>query len=129
MKKHIILFLTAFFAVNITFAQDKSNSPKITFSYLEYNYGNIAQNSDGTCHFYYKNVGTAPLVLNSVTTSCGCTTPEWSKKPLLPGKIGKIKVKYNTSQLGEFRKIICVKSNAVNKNPIILRIQGKVVKQ
>ena len=128
MKRFIIFLAAALLAAGSAFAQNPGNA-KITFLYTEYNYGNIMQNGNGCCFFYYRNTGTAPLLLHSVTTSCGCTVPTWSKKPLLPGKTGKIKVKYNTSLPGEFRKIICVKSNAVNRNPTILRIHGKVLKK
>ncbi len=99
----------------------------IQFQYETYDYHNIAQGSSGTCYFVYTNTGTEPLVLTSVSTSCGCTVPYWSKKPLLPGKSAKIKVVYNTSHLGDFRKVISVKSNAINNPSAVLRIKGKVV--
>ena len=99
----------------------------IQFQCETYDYHNIAQGSSGTCYFVYTNIGTEPLVLSSVSTSCGCTVPYWSKKPLLPGKSAKIKVVYNTSHLGDFRKVISVKSNAINNPSAVLRIKGKVV--
>ena len=128
MKKLMTFLAAALLTVGSAFSQDKAES-KITFLYTKYDYGEIPQNGNGCCFFYYRNTGTAPLLLHSVTTSCGCTVPTWSKKPLLPGKTGKIMVRYNTSLPGEFRKIVCVKSNAANRNPAILRIHGRVMKK
>ena len=104
-----------------------AKGPAIQFRYTTYDYKNIAQGSAGVCYFVYTNTGDAPLVLSSVATSCGCTTPFWPRKPLLPGKSARIKVVYNTSHLGEFRKVVSVKSNAANSPSAVLRIKGKVV--
>ena len=104
-----------------------SEGAVIQFQCETYDYHNITQGSSGICYFVYANKGTEPLVLSSVSTSCGCTVPYWSKKPLLPGKSAKIKVVYNTSHLGDFRKVISVKSNAINNPSAVLRIKGKVV--
>ncbi len=64
--------------------------------------------------FTFTNVGNAPLVIHQVIASCGCTVPEYSKEPVLPGKKGKIKVTYDGSDkpIGYFKKSIIVRTNA-----------------
>ena len=90
------------------------------------NYGKIEQNSDGTKIFAFTNAGDAPLIINDVKTSCGCTVPRYSKEPILPGESGELEIKYNTNKLGAFTKTIRVMSNAEGGNKI-LKIKGTVV--
>ena len=46
--------------------------------------------------FEFVNSGTEPLILDKCKGSCGCTVPECPKEPILPGKSGKIEVKFNS---------------------------------
>lgn len=102
------------------------NMAKIEFRQTTYNYDTITQGADGRCTFTFRNTGSEPLIISSASSSCGCTTPEYSKKPVLPGKTGKIKVKYSTETVGSFRKTVVVKSNAANAPTSVLRIKGYV---
>ena len=89
-------------------------------------YGTIVQNSEGHRLFTFTNTGDAPLVITKVKTSCGCTVPNYSKAPVLPGKTGEINIKYDTNRLGAFTKTITVMSNADGGNKI-LKIKGNIV--
>lgn len=102
---------------------DTTAQAKIVFDNLNHNYGTIAKGADGNCVFKFTNEGTIPLVLSSVKASCGCTTPSWTKDPVLPGKKGEIKVHYDTNRMGAFSKTITVSSNA---KKTVLRIAGTV---
>ena len=106
------------------FSQDKK--AKIEFKQIEIDYGTVDKNSDGTRIFEFTNIGEAPLIINKVKSSCGCTIPSKPSKPIMPGQSDKIVVKYNTHRAGPFRKTITVYSNA-NNSVIILKIRGKVV--
>ena len=71
-------------------------------------------------------IGDAPLVLTRVIASCGCTTPEWTKEPIAPGKSGDVKITYNPAgRPGVFAKAISIYSNG-KKGSYILTIKGKV---
>ncbi len=84
--------------------------------------------SDGKqhCSFSFKNISNEPIVVHDVITSCGCTDPQWTRQPILPGKQGKIDVTFN-NDLGPypFDKSLTVYVSNVNK-PLILRIRGNV---
>ncbi len=122
MKKFLLLLLAV---VGLQgFSQDKK--PVVEFKQLEIDYGKIDKNSDGTRIFEFTNTGDAPLIVNRVKSSCGCTIPSKPNEPIMPGKTGKIVVKYNTHRPGPFRKTVTVYSNAKN-NVVILKIKGKVV--
>ncbi|MFV0531810.1 MAG: DUF1573 domain-containing protein [Flavobacteriales bacterium] len=89
-------------------------------------YGTIANGADGQRTFTFTNTGDKPLIISDVQTSCGCTTPEYSKNPILPGKEGKIVVKYDTKRTGPFQKSITVFSNAPDAERKVLKIKGTV---
>ena len=132
MKKFFLLSLFAVMAMGIASAQDApaqnepENGPKIVFESLVHDYGTIQKGGDGNCEFTFTNEGNEPLILSNVKASCGCTTPSWTQKPVMPGKTGTIKVRYNTNNVGGFTKTITVNSNAIDNPRIVLKIKGKV---
>lgn len=73
--------------------------------------------------FSFTNSGNNPFVIEDVSTSCGCTTVEYPKEPVLPSKKIKLKVRYEAEQLGHFNKTITVYCNTKD-SPIQLRITG-----
>lgn len=79
------------------------------------------------CEFEVVNTGTSPLIIIDVKTSCGCTHPDYPKRPINPGKKAKIKVTYNPAGTsGGFRKSITVKTNGKEKRTT-LYIEGSVI--
>jgi hypothetical protein len=132
MKKVILsaLILTLLgFSGNLA-AQDKkvvatASAAQIKFEKVVHNFGNIPQGIPATVEFTFKNTGKAPLIVSAVNASCGCTTPSYTKEPVMPGKIGSIKAQYNAGAVGEFNKSITVISNS--PEPVILTIQGTVL--
>lgn len=92
-------------------------------------YGTVSKDSDnGMRTFEFKNTGNAPLIISNVQSTCGCTVPSFPKDPIMPGKTGKIDVKYNMTP-GAIRKTITVESNAINfeGGRVPLKIKGEVV--
>jgi hypothetical protein len=109
-----------------TKAVENPNAPVITFEKTTHDYGTVTKGGDGTCEFKFKNNGVEPLILSNVSSSCGCTVPEWPREPILKGKSASVKVKYDTNRVGPINKTITVMSNA--KVPSIqLKIVGNVV--
>jgi len=102
--------------------------PKIKFVEETHDFGNIKEGTQATYEFKFTNIGNAPLILESVQASCGCTTPEWSKDPIAPGQTGKVIATFNSSgRPGTFVKTITVKYNgAVDGNTNYLTIKGSV---
>jgi hypothetical protein len=91
-----------------------------------HDFGTIGEGPDAEYKFEFKNTGKEPIILSAVTASCGCTAPEWSKEPVLPGKKSVIKAVYHSAgRPGAFNKAITVTSNAGVK---VLTIKGTVEK-
>ena len=126
MKKST--FLTILMFAGFTFAQ---SGAKIEFKASDntIDYGTVSKESDnGIRVFEFKNSGDAPLVIINVQSTCGCTVPTKPTEPIMPGKTGKIEVKYNMNP-GPIRKTITVESNATNypNGQIALKIKGEVI--
>ncbi|MDO9153521.1 MAG: DUF1573 domain-containing protein [Paludibacter sp.] len=123
MKKYSFLFMAMLFSI-AAFAQ----KPVIDFETSTYDFGKINEtNGNATYIFKFTNKGNAPLVVNRVQASCGCTTPTWTKEPIEPGKKGTITVTYNpVGRPGVFTKSISVYSNAIEEQ-INLLIKGEVI--
>ncbi len=93
-----------------------------------YDFGQIEEDEGKvSVTFTIKNVGDAPLVVTRVIASCGCTTPEWTREPIAPGKTGDIKITYNPKgRPGPFSKTISVYSNG-KAGSFVLTIRGEVI--
>lgn len=100
--------------------------PAIEFKALEHNFNKLEYKGNATYTFEFNNKGKVPLILTTVSASCGCTTPEWPKEPILPGKTGSIKVTYNSQIIGVFTKLVYVYSNAAT-NMVTLTIKGEIL--
>jgi Protein of unknown function (DUF1573) len=79
---------------------------------MVHDYGNIMQGDNGECVFKFKNTGKEPLIITNCQGSCGCTVPQCPKDPILPGKTGEIKVKYDSNRVGPISKTVTIQSNA-----------------
>ncbi|MGS4345209.1 DUF1573 domain-containing protein [Myroides sp. DW712] len=129
MKKLIAVFALVLSSA-LSFAQ---SGPKIQFD-AENNtidYGTVIRgNDDGLRTFDFTNTGDQPLIITNVRSTCGCTVPSKPTEPIMPGKKGKIDVKYNMS-IGRISRTITVESNAVNyeNGTVPLRIKGEVVEK
>jgi hypothetical protein len=127
MKKTLsLLILVLTFSVS-TFAQ---SGPAFKFkeSNNTFDFGSVKEGPDAVHVFEFTNTGDQPILIQTAESSCGCTTPDWPKAPILPGKTGKITVKYNTAnRVGPINKSIYIKSNA-SRVPVELKITGNVVK-
>ncbi len=121
-----ISFLTVF-VLGLALWGVKAQNATITFQEKKHNFGTIEERGGRAVHkFEFKNTGSAPLIIQRVTASCGCTTPNWTKSPVEPGKTGFIEVSYNPiGRPGAFTKSISVFSNATNEREI-LYISGHV---
>lgn len=124
MKK-AILFILLIFAPLALSAQ--ASGPIISFDMETIDYGDITKGSNGVRTFTFENIGDAPLEIQGVRSSCGCTIPKKPEAPIEPGKKGEITVRYDTNRVGVFRKTITVNTNVSNAAIIALKIKGNVL--
>jgi hypothetical protein len=108
--KHIIATLFAVLVTaGVAFSQDR---PVIAFTDTVHTFGQVPQGTPVTHVFQFTNTGDAPLIISAVDVSCGCTSPDWTKSPVLPGQSGFVSAQYNAASPGAFNKFVTVRSNA-----------------
>lgn len=124
MKFRIFLSFVLLLAFSSINAQEKA---KFAFEEETFDFGKIKEENGPVDHkFVFKNEGNAPLIIQSVRASCGCTTPAWSKEPIPPGEKGFVTAKYNPkNRPGSFRKSLTITSNAYSAAKTIY-IKGMV---
>lgn len=126
MKAKIFtISLMLLFTATVLMAQTKN--PTISFEKNVHDYGKIDElKGPQTYEFKFTNTGGTPLIVSNVKASCGCTTPDWTKEPVLPGKTGFVKATYDPkNRPGPFNKTITITSNAENAT-VVLTIKGDV---
>ncbi len=102
------------------------NAAKISFEEEVFDFGDLIEGDVVEHIFKFKNTGKNPLIINLAQGSCGCTVPEWPREPILPGKGGEIKVKFNSKgKQGEQDKTVTVSANTI-PNKTTIRIVGAV---
>lgn len=126
LSASIILALFPFAGAS---AQQASQT-SIEFDKTIHDFGNIDVNSGPkSCAFYFKNISNQTVIIQTVISSCGCTTPEWTKEPVKPGEKGKIDVTFlNDQGAYPFDKSLTVYVTGTPK-PIVLRIKGVVTQR
>ncbi len=124
MKRLSLSILASIMLSTIVWAQ-----PAISFKEMDHDFGSFPENGGKVTHnFTFVNTGDQPLVLSNVRSTCGCTVPQYTKEPIIPGDSGTIKVTYNPQgRPGKFNKPIYVNTN-VSTERITLRIKGIVTK-
>lgn len=78
--------------------------------------------------FKLKNTGNYPLLIQDVSTSCGCTVAKYDKKPVPPGESTTVVLEYKPYSLGYFSKTADVVCN-VPEGYVRLKISGEVVEK
>ncbi len=100
----------------------------LSFAKTVHNFGTIDKDKKVSFRFEFENLGNEPVLIQDVSTTCGCTASEWSKAPVEKGQKGFITVIFNPkNRAGTFNKSIFVKSTAPAPNDVILlKIKGEI---
>lgn len=98
----------------------------VKFKELVHDFGKIKQGVPVTYNFAFANISNKPVVIESATASCGCTTPVKPEAPIAKGKEDKITAGFNAAAAGVFNKTIYVKVAGADQ-PMELKITGEVL--
>ena len=123
MKK--IFLIASAFIVGFTASAQQKADDFVKLKAEKFDFGKIKQNEPVTTYFEMTNTSNKPIVI-TVTPSCGCTTPEYTKEPIAPNATTTIKVGYNAATLGSFTKPITVQLAGVTETKTIT-ITGEVL--
>jgi hypothetical protein len=126
-----LMLLVALSFSSFSFAQNPDNAKALgilTFKTNVIDYGNVEKGTEKLRVFTFTNTGKAPVLITKVKTSCGCTVPNYPKKPILPGESASIDITYDTNRVGQFKKTITVMSNSEEALKQLI-IKGNVVEK
>ena len=100
----------------------------LVFDRPAWDFGTIRETDGPVTHrFVCRNEGEHPEVILQVTTTCGCTTPRYTRKPILPGEEAEITVTYDpANRPGNFSRKLAV-FTADRRIAAKLRITGSVI--
>lgn len=126
MKKYAILGILLMF-VSAAFAQEakveapviKADGPILTLEKNTHDFGDIYQGDVVEHTFKFTNTGNQPLLITNITTSCGCTVPQWPRDPIMPGGKGELKVGFNSAgKINKQTKVLPIISNSITDSSI-----------
>ncbi len=123
MKKYLLL--SSLLLASILLMAQK---PIAKFEKHTHDFGSIQETNGKTSYnFEFKNIGKKDFLITEVKSSCGCTAPKWSKKPIPPGGTGSILVSYDPkNRPGPFTKTITISNNS-EESKLLLYIKGDVI--
>ncbi len=134
MKKIFLFLLLAVISIG---AMEARRTPGekvgVEFKELIYDFGTVKAGDPSVTHeFEFTVTGSEPVSILSANASCGCTTPDYNRKPTMPGKSNAVKVSFSPKgQRGEMDKEVRLrlKNGAGKSESITLRLVGVVVPQ
>ncbi|MBK9287511.1 MAG: DUF1573 domain-containing protein [Flavobacteriales bacterium] len=131
MSLRLNLFLVSCSLVSLLAAQNdqRTTGPVTTlqFQAAEHDFGWVLQDSKNIHVFTFTNTGSEPLIIESAVGSCGCTVPDYTKAPILPGAESRIEVVYSPGkQEGHQEKTVTIIANTKPERTV-LRIHAEVL--
>ena len=130
MKRIVVLLSVFFSCLAAVSAQDYyKEADVIRFDKKVHDFGDVlAAEGPVSCIFTFTNIGTLPIVVQNVISSCGCTTPEWTREPVRPGATGTIQATFSNDQGPyPFDKTLTVYVGvgaSSLERPVLLRLRG-----
>lgn len=99
---------------------------QVALSESQFDFGKIKKGDQKEHVYEVTNTGKNPLIISQVKPGCGCTVPDYTKEPILPGKKGKITLKFDSSSFdGLVSKQAEVYAN-VEKTPIVISFTADI---
>lgn len=103
--------------------------PIISFEKEEHDFGNLIDGEKVTYSFRFQNTGDAPLIISEAKGSCGCTVPNYPKKPIKAGEEASIDVTFDSKgRTGKQTKAVTIIANT-NPNRKVIRINSEVISE
>ncbi|WP_304343478.1 DUF1573 domain-containing protein [Chryseobacterium koreense] len=108
--------------------KEAQSNPLTTLALSESNFefGKVKKGEHVQHVYEVTNTGKNPLIISQVKPGCGCTAPDYTKDPILPGQKGSITLKFDSSNFdGLVNKQAEVFAN-VEKAPIVITFSADV---
>jgi hypothetical protein len=128
MRKRTVIATTALIllAAGAT-AAAAGKEARAKFKEAVWDFGKVKQGEVLAHEFVFTNEGDAPLVIERVSTSCGCTAALASEDRIAPGKEGRVKASFDTRGFaGSVVKYVYVESNDASNARRELKVTAEI---
>lgn len=132
ISKPRLMFITIVFLPALILAGCNwgGGDPQVKVSPVGFDFGDIGSDSVTTT-FAVSNQGNGPLQIESVTTSCGCTTAEISHQTIGPGESANLTVNFDpqahAGAVGQFLRSVYLRTNDPANPEVEVQIKANVV--
>ena len=104
-------------------SKSSGQTTSVSVNQTELDFGSFPKEEKQECSFALTNTGKGLLVIQDITTSCGCTKVEYSKEPVRLGGVLEVKVIYEAEKAEHFNKTVTVYCNTKD-SPLRLTVKG-----
>jgi hypothetical protein len=127
-NRGIFYFKRLLFCISLTvFGYKSFSQAQINFTETKKKFGFVKKGEVVVLEYEFTNSGNEPLVITDAKAECSCTSIDFPKQPLAPGKKNKITVKFDTKTTYDRQdRIVEIFSNAKN-SPANIRFKGVVL--
>ena len=136
MKRALSFLIAAFLLVRAGAEDTKkaaaapvpeAKGPRISVEPQSFDFGKAVQNKTLSKEFSIKNYGTEDLVIENVSTTCGCTAALLDSKVVKPGGTAPLRVTLETrTYSGKVERKILIRSNDPATNVLELKVEAMV---
>ncbi|CAM3372518.1 DUF1573 domain-containing protein [Elizabethkingia occulta] len=99
----------------------------LAISENNFNFGDVKKGDHVEHTYTVTNTGDKPLVISTVKPGCGCTVPEYTKDPILPGQKGKVTLKFDSSSFEGLQNKYAEVYTNTEKSPVVLNFSANVL--
>ncbi len=129
-KLRLVLFMIVLPALILAGCSWGEGTPQVTVSPVDYDFGQIGP-EPVTTTFAVSNQGNGQLQIESVTTSCGCTTAEISRQTIGPGESANLTVNFDpqahAGAVGQFLRSVYLRTNDPANPEVEVQIRAEVI--
>jgi len=112
----------------LTLASTALAAPRVTTTEKNFDFGNLYQGDKVTHVFSFTNDGDAPLEIDKVRSSCGCTAAVASTRTLQPGESGEIRATFDSARFrGPVKKTVYLYSNDPAQKPFEFSLTATIL--
>lgn len=113
-------------SVEMATAETASPMTTVALSESSFDFGKMKKGEHKEHTYEITNTGVNPLVISEVKPGCGCTVPDYTKEPILPGKKGKVTLKFDSSSFDGMQiKQAEIYAN-VEKSPMVISFSADI---
>lgn len=128
-NRYFLLLILTVLAALILAGCSGSGAPRIGVIPASHDFGQVGPEPVTTV-FSVRNEGSGPLRIESVTTSCGCTTAQLSADSIAPGQTADLTVTFDPQAhpgaTGEFVRFVYLRTNDPQAAEVEVQITATV---